>query len=341
MRVLLTGANGFLGRHVVDALRARGHSVKAMVRPAARLEELGWPESVEVVRADLRASQDLGTAFEGVDALLHAAAAVSGGDDAQFASTVVGTERLLAAMAGTSCRRITLISSFSVYDWTATSGTLDESSPVETAPGLYKRDGYAIAKVWQERVVRRAAERQGFALTVLRPGFIWGRDHAYVSALGQQVGPVHLVIGPGTHVPLTHVLNCADLCALAATDDRAVGQTLNVVDGPGERAWSYLGRYLRGSGERGLRVPVPHGAVFPLVRLAAATVFRDSRKLPGILVPSRFAARFKPLRFTNARARRVLGWTPPFGLEECLARTFGPPRAGAAAPGNGAQPSMR
>ena len=90
MRALVTGANGFLGRHVVGSLLARGFEVRAMVRPAARLEALGWPSSVEVFRADLRTSRELGRAFEGVDVLLHLAAVVSGGEDAQFAGTVAG-----------------------------------------------------------------------------------------------------------------------------------------------------------------------------------------------------------------------------------------------------------
>ena len=81
-----------------------------MVRPAARLEALGWPSSVEVFRADLRTSRELGRAFEGVDVLLHLAAVVSGGEDAQFAGTVVGTERLLDAMATSACRRLVLCS---------------------------------------------------------------------------------------------------------------------------------------------------------------------------------------------------------------------------------------
>ena len=117
MKALVTGAGGFLGRHVVTALLGRGAEVRAMVRPAAAVESLGWPDSVEVVRADLRSSRDLERAFDGVDVLVHLAAAVSGGEDAQFAATVVGTERLLQAMAGTSCRRVVLASSFSVYDW--------------------------------------------------------------------------------------------------------------------------------------------------------------------------------------------------------------------------------
>jgi nucleoside-diphosphate-sugar epimerase len=328
MRTLVTGANGFLGRHVVKALHARGHEVRAMVRPAAQVDALDWASSTEIVRADLRSTRRLEALFDGIEVLVHLAASVSGGDDAQFASTVVGTERLLGAMERSACRRIALVSSFSVYDWSAIKGTLDEDSPLEPIPDLYERDGYSIAKSWQERVTRQFATRSGWELTVLRPGFIWGRDHGYVAALGQKVGTLHIVIGPLTRVPLTHVENCADLCALAATDPRAVGHTFNVVDGEGERVWTFLGSYLRGTGERALRLPVPYQLMWQAIRLAAATVFRRSRKLPHFLVPCRFESRLKPLRYTNARAAAVLGWRPPLSLAECLHRTYGPALGG-------------
>ena len=260
MRALVTGANGFLGRHVVSALLARGIEVRAIVRPAAHLEALGWPPSVQVFRADLRTSRELVRAFEGVDVLLHLAAVVSGGEDAQFAGTVAGTERLLEAMANSACRRLVLCSSFSVYNYSSTRRSLAEDSPLHKVPDVYTRDGYTISKWWQERVTRRFVEKHGWDLTVLRPGFIWGRDHSYMAALGLQLGRHHLVIGPLTRLPLTHVENCADVFAFAAADPRAKGQTLNVVDGPGERIWSYLHDYMRGSGQPGWRLPVPYWA---------------------------------------------------------------------------------
>jgi len=322
MKALVTGANGFLGQHVVRALLGKGHAVRALVRPAAKVESLGWPDTVEVVRADLRAARELEAAFDGVDVLVHLAAAVSGGEDAQFASTVVGTERLLDAMARSSCRRIVLASSFALYDWSAISGTLDEQSPIEAGADLYARDGYTIAKSWQERVTRRYAEKHGFALTVLRPGFIWGKDHGYLAACGQQIGKVHVVIGPFSHMPLTHVENCADLFAVCAADPRAKGETFNVVDGAGERIWGYLGDHLRGVGEKGFRVPVPYTLAYGVVSLAFATIFKRNLKLPHVLVPCRFESRLKPLRYTNRHARDVLGWRPPLGYRECLARTY-------------------
>jgi nucleoside-diphosphate-sugar epimerase len=324
MKILVTGANGFLGQHVVSAALARGLDVRVLVRPAAALEGMSWAKSVDVFRADLRSASNLEQAFDGVDVLVHLAAAVTGGEDAQFAATVVGTERLLDAMSRTSCRRIVLASSFSVYDWSAIRGTLTEDSPLESPPDLYRRDGYSIAKSWQERVTRELAEKFGFALTVLRPGFIWGRDHAYLAALGQQVGPVHFVIGPMTHIPMTHVENCADLFVVAATDPRAEGQTFNVVDGPGERIWNFLGDYIKGMKERGWRIPVPYALAYGLVKLGYETIFRRNDKLPQILIPMRFESRLKPLSYSYERAHRVLGWTPPLSFEQMLQRTFGP-----------------
>jgi UDP-glucose 4-epimerase len=295
-----------------------------MVRPATDLSALGWPADVEIFLADLRTSRELNAALDGVDVLVHLAAAVSGGEDAQFAAGVVGTERLLEAMTGTSCRHVILASSFSVYDFGATRRVLDEQAPLHTVPSVYGRDGYTVSKWWQERVTRRLAEAHGWDLTVLRPGFIWGRGNEYLSALGQRFGRNHLVIGPTTRMPMTHVENCADVFALCAVDPRARGETFNVVDGPGERIWTYLGDWQRGTGQPGLRVPVPYRLSLWAVRFAYATVFRSATKVPTVLMPDRFESRLKPLHFENRKLREVLGWSPPLDHSACLARTYGP-----------------
>ncbi len=112
MKVLVTGAGGFLGRHVIDCLLERGHGVRAIIRPASAAPK--WKGEVEIFRADLRVSDNLASAFEGINAVLHLAAATSGDEDVQFASTVVGTERFLAAMVKSSVKRLIHVSSLVV-----------------------------------------------------------------------------------------------------------------------------------------------------------------------------------------------------------------------------------
>jgi UDP-glucose 4-epimerase len=325
MKILVTGANGFLGRHVVEELLRRGHSVRVLVRPACRLAHQRWLCKVEVLRGDLRTAENLADAFDGIDALVHLAAAVSGPDDEIFASTVTGTERLLKSMAQSKTRRIILASSFSVYSWENITHNLDENSPVEHAPALYSRDGYTVAKVWQERVTRQQAEENKWDLTVVRPGFIWGRGSEYFAALGVRIGQLHCVIGPRTRLPITYVSNCADLFGAVVDNPRSIGQTFNVIDGDDVRIWEHLHEHLTRTGKGGIRVPVPYHVGLAMVESLHWLIERTLRgrsRLPGILVPCRFQARFKPLRFSSMKARVLLGWTPPLNWKECLDRTY-------------------
>ena len=178
MTVLVTGAGGFLGRHVVRALSGRGREVVALLRPTARAGALEGIRGVRIARADLRAPAALGPALDGVRTVVHLAAAVSGDADAQFAATVVGTERLLESLGGSRVDRFVLASSIAVYDWERVERRLSEDSPaIQDVIALDRRGGYAVAKTWQERVARRVAQRDGLELTILRPGFIWGAGH--------------------------------------------------------------------------------------------------------------------------------------------------------------------
>jgi nucleoside-diphosphate-sugar epimerase len=333
VKVLVTGANGFLGRQVVAELARRGHRVRALVRPAADIGKLNWDSRVDVFRGDLRNCPDLLPAFDGVDALIHLAATVVGDAEAQLAETTVGTTRLLRAMAMSQTKKLLLASSFSVYDFNGAGGTLTEQTPLD--PRIYERDGYAIAKFWQERITRDEAAQHGWDLTVLRPGFIWGKGNDYLACLGQSFGPVHLVLGPLTRLPLTHVTNCADCFVTALENSKAVGQTLNIVDDDSVRAWEYMGTYLRGSQTPGVRIPIPYLLCQLFVHAAHRTskwIFNGKGKLPSLLVPIRFTARFKPLRYPTEFLRNTLGWTPSRNFAECMGLTWKTLTPTAAAP---------
>jgi UDP-glucose 4-epimerase len=309
LKALVTGAGGFLGSRVVCVLLQRGHAVRALLRPSSGEPPAGWRGRAEIVRADLRAPGPAEGLFDGVDVLVHLAAASRGSAEAQFTSGVVGTEKLLDAMgrAG-STRRLVLASSFSVYDWSAAKHRLTEDTPVEPMP--YERDGYAIAKIWQERVVRRLAEENRWTLTVLRPGFIYGPGGPQVGGAGLSLGRVFLVIAPFSRLPLTHVENCA--AAFADATERGVAGTFNIVDDERISAWRYAGRFLGDSGTT-IRLPVPYAlglAAAHAAKIASRLLFPpNGGKLPGILIPRHYRARFKPLRFDNLRAKQTLGWS--------------------------------
>ena len=96
------------------------------------------------------------------------------------------------------------------------------------------------------------------------------------------------------------------------------------------RVWGYLGEYLRRSGARGFRVPVPYALALVgsrLARWSSRRIFRGKGKLPSLLVPCRFEARFKPLSFSNRKAREILGWQPSLSFADGLRLTYEEPVA--------------
>jgi UDP-glucose 4-epimerase len=321
MKVLVSGAGGFLGRYVVERLLARGHSVRAIVRPASASSE--WPNGVEIFHADLRNSNKLESAFDGIDAVLHLAAATSGNEDVQFSSSVVATERFLEAMAKSDVKRLVHVSSLVVYDWGRAKGVMSEDTPILTNP--YEMGGYTIAKVWQERVVERFAKTHSWSLTIMRPGFIWGPDHAEIGGMGRHVGRFYLMYGPWTRLPLSHVANCADCLVAAVERPSAVGEIFNVIDGDDIRVWRYVREYKNRTGQAGVLVPLPYRLGLALAHLAllvSRRLFGTKGQLPSLLMPSRYESQFKPIRFSSRKLREKLTWSPSLSFDACLDETY-------------------
>jgi dTDP-L-rhamnose 4-epimerase len=122
VRVLLTGGAGFIGRHVLRELLARGHKVRVLdsLRPDVHGEPWTPPANIEFRRADIRDDAALDGALAGVEAVVHLAAKVGLGVDVQdlpdyASSNDAGTAQLLAAMARAKVKRLTLASSMVVY----------------------------------------------------------------------------------------------------------------------------------------------------------------------------------------------------------------------------------
>jgi len=329
MKLLITGANGFLGRYVVAQALRRGHEVRALVRPVTDVSGLPWgsDERVEIARCDLRSANGLAEHLVGVDAVLHLAAAKQGDIYAQLGGTVVTTENLLAAMTDAGVFRIVAISSFSVYEYLhrVSYTTLDESSALVSKP--QNRDEYAQTKLLQEELIREHGREHGLMVTVLRPGVIYGRDNLWTARLGMQISNRWwLRTGAWAPLPLTYVENCAQAIVLSAEKDEAIGQTLNVVDDdpPTQRRYMAAIRPLFTPKPR--VIPVAWFIMRSLARLAWLTnmiMFQGRAKVPGIFVPAKLHARCKPMRYSNDLIREVLGWQPEYSLEQALARSTG------------------
>jgi nucleoside-diphosphate-sugar epimerase len=328
MKLLVTGANGFLGRAIVASALARGHAVRALLRPGRTVDGLPWQghENVEVAHAELSQDAALNDALRGVDAVIHTAAAMTGDYDSQYAGTIDTTRALLAAMQNGAVMRLVGVSSFSVYDYDrpAAGAVLDSNAPLEADPS--RRDDYTRIKLLQEQLFRDFAQAGG-QVTILRPGLIYGRNQLWGFFLGQALGPDRwLRLGPDSdELPLTYVENCGDALVLAATQARAVGETLNIVDDDRRGRQAFIAALNR---HPALRKSVL-GFPWRLHRLLAALAsFVNDRlvggrlPLPGLLRTRALNARFKALRYSNDRAKQVLGWRPAYDVDQAIQRSL-------------------
>ncbi|MFN8051586.1 MAG: NAD(P)-dependent oxidoreductase [Acidimicrobiales bacterium] len=326
MRVLVTGATGFVGTSVVAEALHAGHDVTAVVRPASSSRAFGGfadHPRLRLARVDLRDRAGLAGCFDDVDAVIHLAAAKSGDFATQFAGTVLSTENLLAALVGSPVRRLVAVSTFSVYDYSnlPAGSVIDEQTPIDLHP--QKRDEYAQTKLIQERLYREEMARR--EVVILRPGMIYGRDNLWHALLGAELGPLFLRIGSRATLPMTYVENCAEAIVAAVDAEGVAGLTLNIVDDPLPTQAEFvaaLGKQM----ELPSSIPVP----WPVMKAGAHLVsavndrFLGGRaKFPGIVVPEKLDGRFKPFGYTNAAARRALGWAPRFGLDEAITRSLG------------------
>lgn len=322
MKLFVTGASGFLGSAVVDAAVARGHEVVRLVRTVAAPGQAR--PGVTDVEGDVRYRATWDRALAGVDAVVHLAAAKGGDFHTQFATTVLGTEVLLGAMRDAGVRRLVHISTFSVYDYRAVPvrGVLDERSPLEARP--LDRDDYAQTKLVQERLVQAFADEGGL-VTIIRPGAVYGPGNLWNAGMAAVLpGGLGLAFAPFGRQKLTYVDNCADAIVLAAERSQAIGATIDVVDDhqPTQRAFARAQRRAGLPVARAVPVPYRLAMAFATALDAVNRRFIGGRaKLPGIVVPARLDAQFRPLRYPNDEAKRILGWTPRVSLDAALARS--------------------
>jgi nucleoside-diphosphate-sugar epimerase len=174
MKVLVTGASGFIGRPLVSLLTARGHSVRGMVRRAAEAQEIS---GIEIEVGDVRDAGAVDRATRGVDAVVHLAAA-TGVARASVARevNVQGTRRILDALRVNGGRRVVFISSISA--------SRERMGPY----GQTKREA--------ETQVAHA----GLDWVILRPSLVYGPGPAGLFARLQRSmkGPVLPMIGEGS-----------------------------------------------------------------------------------------------------------------------------------------------
>ncbi|MBT9557926.1 MAG: NAD-dependent epimerase/dehydratase family protein [Myxococcales bacterium] len=302
MRVLVTGAAGYVGRHLCDRLRRAGMDVTGLVRRSAP------GLTVPVRYADLSDVDAIPRALDGIDVVIHSAARVGAGTAAAFErDNVAGTRHLVSALNG---RRLLHLSTVQVYG-TRRLVDADERCPVD--PGA---DPYSATKAEAERIV--AALPTGWL--IFRPAVVWGGPHdSRLMPSLRRLSLIRSVVFPGpcrSPMPFTHVDNLADMVLAALDRPNVDREVFNVADGSLADGVSVSFRdFVLRYGERAGRpfrlvasAPVP--ALTAAIRAGAAVAGRVGLAWPTGLRPEVLRLFNTPCTLSVARARDRLGVIP-------------------------------
>jgi dihydroflavonol-4-reductase len=322
MRVLVTGAAGFLGSHIARAVIAAGHSVRLLRRPSADTGLLDGL-SAEQVEGDILAPASLAAAVLGIDAVVHAAAHMRGSGrlEDRIRSHVDGTQNLLSAAAQAGVRRFVYVSSVAALGIPdeppapsdADARPLDETHAWNAPPDLWP---YGYAKFRAQELVRAATSMETVSLN---PSVVLGAGdrHRVSNAIVWHImhGRVPPILPGG--VGVVHVEDVAEGALAALTRGRS-GETY-ILNGENLRVEDLLTLVAEVVGVRPPRLRIPFGAA----RLLAdgtdnlARWFRPQAR-PVLL---QLAGRY--FYFDNRKARRELGLdlgrTARAGVEDAAA----------------------
>jgi nucleoside-diphosphate-sugar epimerase len=222
--VLITGATGFVGRHLAQALAARGSSLTALTRSEERRNLL--PAGTRVVIGDVNDPNAIDRALEGVDKVIHLAASLPGAPDAAnaFERDVKATRLLARASRARGVRTFLHLSSAGVYGAGSAAGPSAEDTP-PAAQSAYER-----AKLESEQAVLSELSGGNTGWVILRPTGIYGPGRPQTLAFVREVqhkavwlhGPRRTIVHP------THVDDVVSACLSVLSRDDVNGEVFNI-----------------------------------------------------------------------------------------------------------------
>jgi nucleoside-diphosphate-sugar epimerase len=319
LRILFTGASGFVGQALCTQVVTRGFSARAALRTNAEV-----PSSVEsVVVGEINSTTVWDSALRGVDAVIHLAARVHVmHDDAanpldEFRKVnVAGTEQLARSAAASGVKRLVYVSSIKVNG----ESTLSPNPTPMNGGGAQNKftesdtpcpqDPYGISKCEAEQALHRIAEETGLEIVIVRPPLVYGPGVKgnFVQMLKVLAKGIPLPLASVRNLrSLVYVENLADALIVCATHPDAVGQTYLVSDGED--------------------ISTPD-----LLRQLGSEMGRPARLFPCPLDLLKWAGRLSgkadqierllgSLRVDSNKIRRELDWAPPYTLQQGLQKT--------------------
>lgn len=311
---LLTGATGFIGRHIAQELTVHGARVVMAVRAAPKNSSSTHPGLCWQEVGDINSKTDWQPALQGVQAVVHCAARAhvlrEDAADALAAYrevNVAGTLRLAQQAAASGVQRFVFLSSIGV------NGN-QSSEPFTEATDPHPHDAYAVSKFEAEQALLDLAAQTGMEVVIIRPPLVYGPgapgNFGSLVRVAQRGLPLPLgaVHNQRSFVALENLVSLVLLCADRARSPLAANQVFVVADGEDVSTSTLLRKLARAAGRPSRLLPVPASW------LRAGASLLGKRAVADRLLGN--------LQVDATKARTLLGWRPVVSMDAQLAKMF-------------------
>jgi nucleoside-diphosphate-sugar epimerase len=321
VKVLVTGAAGFLGGHLVDMLVEQNYAVRAMVRPSEDASRLYALKNVEVVLGDLTDEASLKRAVRDVQRVFNVAAKTGpwGTEDTYWAINVQGLTDLIHTALDAGVQRIVHTSSITVYGHHL-QGIVTEDDPFHAEDNPYSR-----TKIAGEKLIANLVKDKGAPVVIVRPGWIYGpRDSA---SFGRFVAMVEagksFLLGSGKNiVPVVYVRDVAQgLIKAGEAGNETIGRAYTIADDHRVTQAEYLNTIADCLHVSPVSLKLPYTAMYLAARpaeLAWQAMGRRNAAPPPITTYGVTLLGGDQM-FSIGRARQELGYEPAFDLTHGVA----------------------
>lgn len=236
-KILLTGATGLLGRHILEQLTAVGYDVRCVVRDpnkAKRLEEYGS----ELVFGDLTDADAVGAAMAGVDAVIHAAAVLGGWGKKEIflRNNLEATRNVVQAAVRNGVKRLVYVSSVATY------GLQPGVHLTEDSPMKEESEPYCETKRLSEELVKSAAQYYAINTTIVRPSIIYGPyDERFIPIIvdNMRKGMVVAIGKAGQGPPLIYAKDIARFISIVLKEQTSGFEVFNL-SSPERLSWENI-----------------------------------------------------------------------------------------------------
>ncbi|RZP92732.1 NAD-dependent epimerase/dehydratase family protein [Vibrio vulnificus] len=296
MKILMTGSTGFIGNYLA--------SLEIIDRYVVRIGEKHNFQSCFAIDS-LNAETNWDGAFEGIEVVIHLAGLAHSNrfsEQDYEKVNVAGTLRLACEASKQGVRRFVFVSSIGV------NGTYTSNEPFSVNSSVNPHNEYAQSKYNAELGLKKIAEESGLEVVIVRPTLVYGPDApGNFGMLTKLIKRLPLLpFGLATNRrDFISVQNLADLLVTCATHPNAAGHTFLASDSETVSTKEFTNAIAKGLDKKIFQLPVP------------VTLMRLAGKLIGKL--AMIEQLYGNLEVDSSNIKEVLGWTPPFTMEQSMA----------------------